>query len=76
MDALTEAVVFLLAAYVEVTGARYACYIEHMGDLEKGDTLGEVLREKSDKLAEDLGKAKAYIAILTEGVQGRPDRRA
>jgi len=71
MDALREAVVFLLAAYVEERGRRYADYIDHMADLEKGDTLSEVLREKSDKLEADLDKAKGYIAILTEGVQRR-----
>jgi len=36
MDALREAVVFLLAAYVEERGRRYADYIDHMADLEKG----------------------------------------
>jgi len=71
MDALREAVVLLLAAYVEERGRRYADYIDHMGDLEKADPLSEVLREKSDKLEADLGKAKAYIDFLTEGVQGR-----
>lgn len=64
MDALRDAVVFLLGEYVEVAGAKYARYISQITSLDEGDPLRAILSEERDKIESKLAKARVFIDAL------------
>lgn len=64
MDALKQAVTFLLTECVESVGQKYADYVDRVGSLEEDDGLHEILKEERDRLGGKLARAKAYLQCL------------